>query len=61
MADDNEKRQQAFTLAGEVGCDPRTALKWLNHNHVSRAMDIALGNAADKLDIVRPEPDAAAS
>ena len=57
---DTPKKQQANLLAGTVGCDPRTALKWLNHEPVNHALHLSLQKAAAELGVDRgPAPGSA--
>ena len=48
-------RRSAYRLAGLVGCDPRTALKWLAGGDVQPVVDYALKMAAAQLGIARKD------
>lgn len=46
-----QRKRDAFRLAGETGIDPRTARRWLRGQSVQRATELALEAAAAKLKI----------
>ena len=52
-------RRDAYALAGETGCDPRTAKKWLKGESVAGVTDSALSAAAERLGIERGSSDGA--